>query len=246
MRGFRISGNRTPAVRRRRVAGREGAHTRSAVASLGGDAASGRSARASRGRAPGCQVNTPAHLVVNLALLGGGARRGRAAWIALGALLPDLPMFGFFAWQRFVEGASAQQIWGSLYFDPQWQVFFDVFNSLPLLAVGWLLARRARRSPVELVFASAIVHALCDFGVHREDGHRHLWPLSDWRYMSPLSYWDPAYGGRIGAGLEWLLVAAASAVLWRRHPRRPVRAALVLLNAVYGAGWIGFYLRGSG
>ena len=186
-------------------------------------------------------MNTPAHLVVNLALLGGGARRAHLSWIAAGALLPDLGMFAFFAYQRFVAGASQRLIWDERYFDPHWQTFFDVFNSLPILAVGWLVAQLGRREGWSLLFTSAILHALLDLPVHREDGHRHLWPLSDWRLMSPISYWDPAHGGATGSLLELLLVAGASATLWRRHPSRRVRVPLALLNALYLIGWGLFY-----
>jgi len=29
-----------------------------------------------------------------------------------------------------------------------------------------------------------------DFPFHAEDAHKHFWPLSDWRFHSPFSYWD--------------------------------------------------------
>ena len=91
-------------------------------------------------------MNTPAHLLVNLALLSGGARRPHARAIAAGALLPDLPMFGFFFWERFVLGTPSHTIWGERYFELGWQNFFDLFNSLPILAVlfaaAWALESR--------------------------------------------------------------------------------------------------------
>ena len=95
-----------------------------------------------------------------------------------------------------------------------------------------------------MLFASAAVHALFDLLVHREDGHRHLWPLSDWRFMSPVSYWDPEYGGALGSLLEVVLVAAASVVLWRRHPQRPVRGVLLVFNGASLLGWLRFYAGG--
>ena len=41
---------------------------------------------------------------------------------------------------------------------------------------------------------------------HRDDSHRHPYPLSDWRFISPLSYWDPVHHG------QWLGLAEASLV----------------------------------
>ena len=67
---------------------------------------------------------------MSLAALGGGERRPYTRAIALGAVLPDLPMFVFFAWERFAMGVSQRQIWDERYFSYDWQLVFDVFNSL--------------------------------------------------------------------------------------------------------------------
>ena len=56
-------------------------------------------------------MNTTAHVVFSLALI------GRSRWmmagfaILLGALLPDLAMFAFYGWQKFVLGTPEQVIW---------------------------------------------------------------------------------------------------------------------------------------
>lgn len=186
-------------------------------------------------------MNTPAHLVVNLALLAGGARRPHARWVASGALLPDLPIFGFFLWERFVRLTPGGVIWDERYFEPAWQGFFDLLHSIPLAAAGVLLALAWKRPGPALLFASMVLHGLLDLPLHREDGHRHFLPLSDWRFMSPVSYWDPVHRGALGAGLETLALAGAGLVLWRRHPRPWVRLPLALLAALSVAAWIVFY-----
>lgn len=186
-------------------------------------------------------MNTPAHLVVNLAALAGESRRRHLVWVAAGALIPDLGMFGFFAYQYFVARTPMATIWSESYFDPAWQLFFDLWNSLPLLLLALAVAYYKRRQVWILLFASAILHVLLDLPVHREDGHRHLWPLTDWRFMSPISYWDPAHGGALGSLLELLLVGVASVVLWRRHRQRTPRVALVLYNAAKLFGWLSYY-----
>jgi hypothetical protein len=187
-------------------------------------------------------VNTPAHLVVNLALLG-RAERPATAPILGGALLPDLPMFLFYAWQKWAGSAEAS-IWGDLYFRPGWQDFFDVFNSIPLAGLGLLLAALARRPLLQIFFASMLVHLGVDLLVHVDDAHRHFLPFSDWRFVSAVSYWDPRHLGALGAGLEMAGVVASSAVLWRRYSQPPARAALALLSTLYVVGWTLFY--GSG
>lgn len=58
--------------------------------------------------------------------------------------------------------------------------------------------------------------------------HRHLFPLSDWRFASPVSYWDPAHHGDVFLAAEADLVALGGLVLLRRRAPpawRPLGAA---------------------
>jgi hypothetical protein len=147
-----------------------------------------------------------------------GRGRFQPHWLAItaGSLLPDLPMVAFYVLERLVRGTPERVIWGQLYFDPGWQSFFDAFNSLPLIALAALFAWRAR-SPAALAFlASMALHCLADLPLHREDAHAHFWPLTSWRFVSPVSYWDPRYGGFLFLGFELSLILAAPFVLRRR------------------------------
>lgn len=181
---------------------------------------------------------------MSLAVLGGGGRWRHAREIAAGSLLPDLPMFLFFVWERFVQGTSQDVIWGHAYFLEGWQQFFDVFNSVPLALVGLLLARAARRPGAVLFFAGVLVHVLLDLPLHHDDAHGHFWPLSDWRFESPVSYWDPRHHGAFGAGLEVLAVGVGGAVLWRRSASRWGRGLLLGLAALELAAWLAVYAFG--
>ena len=182
-------------------------------------------------------MNTPAHVVVCLAALGGGARRRHAGAIAAGALLPDLPMFGFYVWQRLWVGLPEAAIWREAYFRDAWQNFFDLFNSIPIAAALALAARVLRREGAALFFASMLLHQLVDLPLHVEDAHRHFHPFSDWRFASPVSYWDPAHYGGLGAGLELAAVLVACAFLWQRTRARAARVSLVALVLVQFAGF---------
>lgn len=187
-------------------------------------------------------MNTPAHILVNLAVLGGGERWAYARPIAAGAVLCDLPMFLFFVWERFVEGASQAAIWGHAYFESGWQRFFDVFNSIPLALLGLLGALAGRRPGVALFFASVLLHSVLDLPLHHDDGHGHFWPISTWRFVSPVSYWDPAHHGAWGALLETSAVVVSCAVLWQRVERVWLRAALAALGSVQSLGWLLLYV----
>ncbi len=183
-------------------------------------------------------MNSPAHLVINLALLTSEPHRMRARWVAVGAILPDSPMLFFYLWERLVRGATEAAIWRERYFALEWQAFFDVFNSLPLIAIGFVAAVWRRHVGARLLFASMAIHCALDLPLHREDGHRHFLPFSDWQFISPVSYWDMAHFGAYGLSLEAAATLAASVVLWRRFPSAVMRIACSGLVLVYASGLI--------
>ena len=178
-------------------------------------------------------MTTPAHVALGLALL--GSRAFPKAWhaISLGAVLPDLPILLFYAWE-LLRGVPERIIWGEHYYAPAWQVFFDFPNSLPLVAVGLLVALWLGRRIAAAFFASMLLHSLMDLPLHHDDGHRHFWPLSDFRFASPISYWDPTRYGAWVTAAEALLVLAVPAcfILWRRE------AGLRWAAAVAGLAWV--------
>ena len=88
-------------------------------------------------------------------------------------------------------------------------------------------------------FLSMGIHCVCDLLVHREDAHRHFFPLSDFRFVSPVSYWDPRHHGDVFAVLEIGFVVVGCAVLARRFGSRVARALLGAVVATY-ALYIGY------
>ena len=155
-------------------------------------------------------MNTPTHLLLSSALLSNSRYRDYWPWIIVGALLPDLPMFGFYAYYKLL-GTSESLIWGELYFLPSWQNFFDLFNSIPIAAVIAVAAYYARRPALVALALSLLLHAAFDLPLHNDDAHRHFFPLSDWRFISPLSYWDSAHYGN---WIRFVELAVNVACLW--------------------------------
>jgi hypothetical protein len=153
--------------------------------------------------------------------------------IALGAVLPDVPMMLFYAWQKGVLGRPERLIWSEAYWDAAWQTFFDIPNSLPLLGLAGLAAWRLGAPRAALLFASMAVHAICDLAVHHDDAHRHFLPLSDWRFASPVSYWDPAHYGLGFAVFEIGMVLGGCAWLGRRYRERGPRLLVHGIAAFY-------------
>ena len=66
------------------------------------------------------------------------------------------------------------------------RVFFDCFNSLPFIGMGFLVALRVKSRAGQLVCLSMLLHVFGDLPLHHDDGHRHFFPFSDWRFESPV------------------------------------------------------------
>jgi len=181
-------------------------------------------------------MNTPAHAIINLLLFRKSIRKTHAVAIVAGALLPDAPMLVFYVWAR-LSGMSERTIWRDGYFDPGWQALFDAFHSFPLLGLAWLVVWRARIQVLAVFFASMFMHSLFDFPFHHNDAHRHFWPLSDFRFASPISYWDPAHYGQFMGPLELLVVIAGGAWLLRTAESPVLFRSTAAILFVYLAFW---------
>ncbi len=191
-------------------------------------------------------MNTIAHMVIASAAFAQRDAPQRNTVILAGALAPDASMFVFFAWSR-LQGWSGEETWNVQYWTEPWQTLGAISNSFVLF--GLLLALALWRNwPLLFVFgAAALLHLVLDFPLHADDAHRHFWPLTDWRFFSPVSYWDPAYRGWLGVTVETAFALGASAVLWFRFPRprwRLVFAALALLQGLAFAAQIAWSFSG--
>ena len=179
-------------------------------------------------------MNTTTHALIGLALLGRRGRPIRNRWVLFGSLLPDIAIFIWGAWHMLVLRTDPELLWGTLYFEPFMQGVIAPINSIPvfvaLAAIGaW---QRRRRWGMLLLLASlaALIHIAFDLPVHSEDAYRHFWPLSDWRYNSPLSYWNSEDNARLVVGVEALIAALCGVVLWRRFPHRWKRVLTALVS----------------
>ena len=166
-------------------------------------------------------MNTPAHIAASILVWRNEPGWRGAAAVTFGALLPDLPMFGFYVYQKVI-GSPERQIWSTLYFADHWQLLFDFFNSIPLALLVITICVYLRSPIGVLIAASAMLHMLCDFPLHHDDAHRHFWPLN-WRFESPISYWDPAHHGRLFAIIELLFAIGASLFVAIRGHYKPMR-----------------------
>lgn len=182
------------------------------------------------------KVNTPAHAIVNLLFFRKTHREAHAIAIVAGSLMPDVPMFVFYLWAK-LNALSERSIWRDGYFDSGWQAVFDTFHSFPLLGLAWLMAWRARMNALAIFFASMFVHSLFDFPLHHDDAHRHFFPFSGFRFVSPVSYWNPAYHGQIVGAAELLVVVTGGAWLLKTANTPVLRNAVSAMLFIYIAFW---------
>ena len=164
-------------------------------------------------------MNTQTHLLLAAALFARPGRPRANAAVMAGALVPDAGVYGLFAWSK-LAGVPETEVWRTIYFAEPMQTIQAVCNSAPLygavLAIGLALGERRTAlasaggtaatggwwgavGPLHwlaLLALAALIHLAGDLPLHADDAHRHFWPLTDWRFHSPVSYWDrDHYGG---------------------------------------------------
>lgn len=184
-------------------------------------------------------MNTQAHLLLGAALLGRRDKPSRNTAAVLGSLAPDVTMFAMVGWQGWVLGRTSSQIFREDYYSPFWQEVFAISNSLIVFAVIAAVGAVIRR-PWFLIFGlAALLHVLVDIPLHVDDGHPPFWPLSDWIFASPYSYWDQRHGAGIIAPAEFALCSVLALWLLFRHRSWLTRIAIVLLLASEGLFTIG-------
>ena len=164
----------------------------------------------------GAGVNTPAHIILAMAALGKPDRKKITLWAAFGGLAPDLSLFALVGTSLFVLDIPSERVFGELFFSESWQRVFAYDNSFILWGIVAAAALWSRRQSFIVFAAGAYLHLIFDFLLHHDDARRQFWPLTNWVFRSPFSYWDPAFYGNIINPIEVAgsLVLVAY-MLWR-------------------------------
>ncbi|MBO6548296.1 MAG: hypothetical protein JJ964_01590 [Rhizobiales bacterium] len=154
--------------------------------------------------------------------------------VIIGALLPDFSIYILFVWAKFFAQISSHELWTSVYWQEPWQTFSAISNSVPLyvglLVVGlvfkvrWLL----------FLCGAALLHVLFDLPFHHADAHQHFWPITEFRFHSPLSYWNRDHYGDVVSIGECVLALICIVFLWRRFESLLLKISLILAAASYG------------
>jgi len=182
-------------------------------------------------------VNSPTHTLLALALLSKCNDKKRNWAVFAGSIIPDATIYLWAPYQRLVNGVSGEEMWRELYFAAPMQNLIAYFNSIPIygaLAVLGYVMRAKTWGKLVLFFAlAALIHMATDMPVHNHDAYRHFWPFSDWRFISPYSYYEREHHAGWVSLIEAAIALISIVVLWRRFPKLWIKILLGLLAVFY-------------
>ncbi len=178
---------------------------------------------------------TPSHIIYSWALAkytektttNSGEYRTTA--FILGAFLPDIPIFIFFLVCGVVLGYGHTQLWDHLYFNSGWSIAFTLSHSLIFWPLTLAIAHYKNWLFLQWLTISVIFHILIDFCVHTADAYSHFWPLSNWRFISPISYWDTASYGQYVDLFDSVLVLILTSWLFNYYSSPLARLGIGVL-----------------
>src|SRR6056297_1024692 len=177
-------------------------------------------------------MNTPAHLIFSAAAFARSHDRRRTLAALGGALAPDLSLYVMAGTAILVLGMSPAHVFGTLYFSDAWQQVFRIDNSFLVWGAGFILAWWYGARAGMVFAASALLHLAFDLPLHHDDGRPHFWPLTDWVFESPVSYWDRAHHAGIVGPVEMAVSLLFCLILMRRFTSLRSRVLIGGLGAV--------------
>ncbi len=188
-------------------------------------------------------MNTQTHIIMGAALFGG--KMPKRAWAgALGGFTPDIPMLLIVGALK-LYGIPNILIFGFLYWQNWWQIANAIAHNFwlwgAIILISVVLRERRNLSPLEIdrwtlpiIFASsALLHTTIDFLCHREDAHMSFWPVSNWKFISPVSYYDAQHFGQYFTIFEALIGVGFALLLMARYASRTLRAVLLVALLFY-------------
>ena len=191
-------------------------------------------------------MQTPSHFLITAVLAKKAPVHHRIihrSALLVGSILPDLPFLiltlGYEVYYRWfaappTSGSIMEYLHFDLFFtDPVWVISHNFFHSLVvnifLSSLGYWGVRRNWWWGRLLFWFSigTLFHTLIDIFTHHSDGPLLFFPLNwNYRFASPISYWEAANYGRIFIIVEYTLdvmLVVYFVWVWRKrvHPPAP-------------------------
>jgi len=67
--------------------------------------------------------------------------------------------------------------------------------------------------------------------LHHDDGRAHFWPVTNWIFQSPVSYWDRRHYGDIVGPIEIGMSLVCCVYLWRKFKQVWARLLIFAMGA---------------
>ncbi|MEM6498245.1 MAG: cobalamin biosynthesis protein CobQ [Pseudomonadota bacterium] len=176
-------------------------------------------------------MNTPAHILIGVAVCARKDTPGTGRSAAIGSLLPDLSLYLMTGVSLMILQIPAERVFGELYFSPGWQSVFAVDNSFIVWGLALVIALLVRSGMAIAMTTAGLLHLATDFPLHNDDARPQFWPLTDWVFESPLSYWDSDHSVAWVSPFTLAAVLTASIVIWRRYLDWRIRVCVLLACA---------------
>lgn len=157
----------------------------------------------------------------------------RTLSFVVGSFLPDIPVYLFFIAHGLLLGTNQSTMWNELYFDSAWTPFFTLSHSLLLWPLLFLVGTYLKQRVLKYIAGAGILHITLDLLVHNDDAYRHFWPLSDWKFVSPISYWDPSHYGRLVSVFDTMIIVGLLVWLGTKYTSVRARVLMGLVGTLY-------------
>lgn len=192
-------------------------------------------------------MHTPGHVLLNLALLGNIV--GHEGAVVAGALVPDVPIVVLYLRER-LRGTPTETIWSVCYQRKHWLAVIHGAHSTP--GCAWDLYRLAHaRSICDVLFLQCIGTRSVRLPTARRGCPPSPVPLSNYRFISPWSYWDHRHHGRVVALIEAVVAVTCSGFIyfsmsprWTQIVPRPLLGTLLIaINLWYAQNYYRNFVR---
>lgn len=179
---------------------------------------------------------TPSHMVYSWAIAkttNPEPNKPRTLAFVAGGIVPDLPTYVFFFVHTFLLGSAQNDMWNMYYFDSAWTPIITLSHSLLLWPLFLLFAIYTKRTLLRFFASSTLLHVTLDFFVHHDDAYRHFWPLTEWTFASPISYWDPQFYGNWVSSIDAIVVIGLLIWLGSIYKNTKTRIGIAAIVILY-------------
>ena len=161
-------------------------------------------------------MNTPAHLLIGAAGFARPAQGRILAAALIGSLLPDLSLYLMAGVSLHILNVAPQVVFDEMYFSPGWQTVFAIDNSFILWGLALLIGLWRGWQILAVGAGAGLLHLTMDFLLHAGDGRPQFWPITNWVFHSPVSYWDSTHHALWVMPVSAVACLASFIILWRR------------------------------